>query len=96
MRKTDKRKQKAFKYYLMGLNSKEIAKLLDISFRTVQSYMLKDNWSKKRKITTLKSEVLRYYELGYSYDQLKEMFGVSRATIYNYLKTARAFKKRKK
>lgn len=96
MLKKDKRKQKAFKYYCMGLNSKEIAKLLDISFRTVQSYMLKENWNEKRKVSTLKSEVLRYYELGYTYKQLIEMFGVSRATIYNYLKDARKFKKRKK
>ena len=40
MRITTKEKlKKAYKYYRMGLNSKEIAKLLDVSFRTVQDYL---------------------------------------------------------
>ena len=39
---------KAYKYYCLGLNSKEIAKLLDISFRTVQNYMSAENWKQKR------------------------------------------------
>ncbi len=40
---------KAYKYYCMGLNSKEIAKLLDCSFRTVQNYMSAENWKEKRQ-----------------------------------------------
>ncbi len=40
---------KAFKYYCMGLNSKEIAKLMGCSFRTVQNYMSAENWKAKRK-----------------------------------------------
>ncbi len=39
---------KAFKYYCKGLNSKEIAKLLNCSFRTVQNYMSAENWKEKR------------------------------------------------
>ncbi|WP_367180382.1 terminase gpP N-terminus-related DNA-binding protein [Tenacibaculum sp. M341] len=40
--------KKAYKYYCLGLNSKEIAKLLDCSYRTIQNYMTKQNWKKKR------------------------------------------------
>lgn len=40
---------KAFEYYCKGLNSKEIARLLDCSFRTVQNYMHSENWKEKRK-----------------------------------------------
>lgn len=40
--------KKAYKYYCMGLNSKEIAKLLDCSYRTVQNYMSAENWKAKR------------------------------------------------
>jgi len=40
--------QKAFKYYCMRLNSKEIAKLLDCSYRTIQNYMSAENWKEKR------------------------------------------------
>lgn len=41
--------KKAFKYYCKGLTSKEIAKLLDCSYRTVQNYMSAENWKQKRK-----------------------------------------------
>ncbi|MCB4807130.1 hypothetical protein LG651_02625 [Tamlana sp. 62-3] len=41
--------KKAFNYYCMGLNSKEIAKLLDCSYRTIQNYMSSENWKDKRK-----------------------------------------------
>jgi hypothetical protein len=41
-------KAKAYKYYCKGLNSKEIAKLLNISFRTVQNWIYRSNWKAKR------------------------------------------------
>ena len=42
--------KKGFEYYCKGLNSKEIGKLLDCSFRTVQNYMSAENWKKKRNV----------------------------------------------
>ena len=61
MRKTNEQlKQKAFYYYSLGLNSKEIAKLLNISYRTIQGYMYKENWKGKRDPTPIKQKV---YEL---------------------------------
>lgn len=47
--KTEIDKTKAFEYYCKHLNSKEIAKLLECSFRTVQNYMSTENWKEKRK-----------------------------------------------
>lgn len=41
--------EKAFKYYCLGLNSKEIGKLLDCSYRTIQNYMSSDNWKQKKE-----------------------------------------------
>lgn len=41
--------KRAFKYYCLGLNSKEIAKLLNCSYRTVQNYMSTENWKAKRQ-----------------------------------------------
>ncbi|MBB1192603.1 hypothetical protein DNC80_02835 [Flavobacterium sp. SOK18b] len=43
-------KAKAYEYYCKGLNSKEIGKLLDCSFRTIQNYMSAENWKHKRKV----------------------------------------------
>lgn len=42
-------KAKGFKYYCKDLNSKEIAKLLDVSFRTVQNWIYRNDWKAKRK-----------------------------------------------
>jgi len=39
---------KAYKYYCLGLNSKEIAKLLDCSYRTIQNVMTTEKWKAKR------------------------------------------------
>ena len=46
---TDQAKRQAFKYYCMGLNSKEIAELLDCSYRTIQNFMSAENWKEKRQ-----------------------------------------------
>jgi DNA-directed RNA polymerase specialized sigma24 family protein len=54
MKKTRLNTQKAFKYYFLGLNSKEIAKLLNCSYRTVQNYMSLENWKEKRKNLKIK------------------------------------------
>lgn len=42
-------KAKAFRYYCMGLNSHEISKLLDCSYRTIQNFMSGENWKEKRQ-----------------------------------------------
>lgn len=40
--------KKAFRYYCFGLTSKELAKLFDVSFRTVQGLMSRENWKQRR------------------------------------------------
>lgn len=40
--------KKGFYYYCLGLNSKEIGKLLDCSYRTVQNYMSSENWKERK------------------------------------------------
>ena len=47
-KKKEIEKAKAYEYYCKGLNSKEISKLLDCSFRTIQNYMSAENWKQKR------------------------------------------------
>ena len=96
MRKVDRLKAKAYKYFCMGLNSKEIAKLLDISFRTVQSYMSSDGWKKKQKPENLKFEALKLYELGHSYEQIAEILNIGRTSVYLYLKQTRTYIEKQK
>lgn len=87
---------KAYKYFLMGLNSKEIAKLLDISFRTVQGYMSRGKWKEQRKADNLKHEVLKLYESGETYNEIAEKLKISRTSVYNKLKQSRLFKENQK
>jgi transposase len=96
VRKVDRKKAKAYKYFCMGLNSKEIAKLLDISFRTVQAYMSADSWKKKQKPENLKFEALKLYELGNSYEQIAQILNVSRTSVYLYLKQTRTYIEKQK
>jgi len=49
MTKNKVNSKKAFEYYCKGLNSKEIAKLLDCSYRTIQNFMSAENWKEKKK-----------------------------------------------
>jgi len=88
------REQEAYRFYMMGLNSKEIAKLLDVSYRTVQGYMSRGRWKEKREPEALKYEALKLYQLGFTYIEIAKRLSVSRTTAYNYLKHTRDFKKR--
>jgi uncharacterized protein YjcR len=57
-------KEKAYEYYAMGLNSKEIGKLLDLSFRTVQNYMSAESWKEKREAYQARErkKIIKEYE----------------------------------
>jgi DNA-binding CsgD family transcriptional regulator len=94
--KPDLKKAKAYKYFCMGLNSKEIGKLLDLSFRTVQNYMSNDDWHKKQKPANLKFEALKLYEFGKSYNEIAEILNVSRTSVYLYLKETRSYTQKQK
>ncbi len=63
MRNKDEIKDRALKYYCMGLNSKEIGKLLEMSHRTIQGYMSKENWKGQRADLQQKAEkrIIRKY-----------------------------------
>ena len=78
-------KNKAFQYYCKGLNSKEIAKLLDLSYRTIQGYMLKDNWKLKRNPTPIKIHAYDLHTKGFSYKGIAQKLNVSRSTVYNWI-----------
>lgn len=39
----------AKRYFLLGLNSKEISKLMDIPYRTIQNWICEYHWKQERK-----------------------------------------------
>jgi len=85
-KKNQTTKQRAFYYYSLGLNSKEIAKLLDVSPRTIQGYAYRGNWKNKINPTPLKQRVFELHRKGISQPQIAKLLNVSRTTIYLWLK----------
>jgi hypothetical protein len=63
MRNTEKIKLEAFRLYCLGLTSKEIGKLLDVPFRTVQGYMTGEGWKEKRQADREREEMRIYKRL---------------------------------
>lgn len=85
---TPQQKQ-AFKYYNMGLNSKEISKLIEVSFRTIQSWIFKFNWKAKRTPPNKKLKALELVNKGMTYKTISKRFDVSEQTIYKWLRDLR-------
>jgi len=79
-------KQKAYQYYCKGLNSKEIAKLLNLSYRTVQGYMQKGNWKQKRNPDPIKIIAYNLYKLELSKKKIAETLNISLSTVQNWSK----------
>jgi uncharacterized protein YjcR len=67
-------KEKAFEYYCMGLTSKEIGKLLNLSFRTVQNYMSTEHWKERREAFAERErkKIIRQYEKELKYGNGKK------------------------
>lgn len=56
MRYANEIKETAFGYYCKGLNSKEIAKLMNLKYRSIQEFMQKEGWKKQRSDLQAKEE----------------------------------------
>ncbi len=84
MAKNDLKIQQAYKYYCKGLNSKEIAILLNCSYRTVQGYISSGNWSKTRLPTDIMRLAVSMLNRGYARKQVAKQLNVSVGTVDNY------------
>ena len=85
---TKETKTKAYKYYCMGLNSKEIAKLLDLNFRTVQQIMKRENWKNNLNPIGLTERIQKMRKNKFSYSEIAEKLKISKSTVYKHLKTS--------
>ncbi len=93
---TQKQKTKAYNYYLMGLNSKEIALLVDSDFRAVQHLAQSENWNQSEQKDNRKTKALELYQSGQNYKAIAERLRVGRTTVYNWIKETREFKAKQK
>lgn len=78
--------EQAYKYYCKGLNSKEIAKLLDCSYRTVQGYITAGKWNINRPPVAKAQLAVKMLNQGYSRSQIAKQLNISVSTVDNYRK----------
>ena len=83
-------KEKAAKYYIMGLTLPEISKLLNNApVRTLEKWQLSEKWTSLRSCSNLQQQVLRLYEAGKSRKQISQLVNRNESTVYRWIKKAR-------
>src|ERR1035437_8591014 len=79
---TAETKEKARKYYLMGLNKQDISKLLDnIPVRTLEKWQLTDCWTDLKKIKGIKLRALELSEAGKSLEEIAQILKNTKTNI---------------
>ncbi|BDX39315.1 hypothetical protein CYCD_26700 [Tenuifilaceae bacterium CYCD] len=87
---TIEHKEKARKYYLMGLNLAEISKLLDgCPVRTIEKWQQAEKWADIKKHKNIKLRALELKHNGKTYNEIGEMLKISEVTVWRYIKDAK-------
>lgn len=76
-------------YYMKGLNYKEIAKLLDISSRTVQRYVNESGCKHLTEPKTIQQRAIEMHSRGWSYAEIAKRLNVSKTSIYLWHRKAK-------
>jgi len=93
---TAEHREKARRYYLMGLNLQEISKLLDgASVRTIEKWQIREQWTALREAEPLKERVLSLQRAGRSYSEIAGLLKINRVTVWRWLKQAKEAKQTK-
>lgn len=90
MDKKSQKVQQAYKYHCKGLNSKEIAKLLNCSYRTVQGYITAGKWNNSRQPTPKAQLAVKWLKMGYTRKEVSKRLNVSISTVDNYRRAINA------
>jgi predicted DNA-binding protein YlxM (UPF0122 family) len=87
---TSEQKDKARKYYLMGLSLPEIGILLNgCPVRTLEKWQLSDKWTDLKQPESVKFRAKELSESGKSYSDIADILKISRVTVWRYIKEAR-------
>lgn len=74
------------RYFNMGLTSSEIAKLLDLTQRTVQRYIKKCDLREENRALPLEEKAFRMVQDGFSYSEIGKKLEVTKTTVYNWMR----------
>jgi len=86
---TTEQREKARKYYLMGLNMEEISKLLDgCPFRTIEKWQNLEQWKLLKKTKPIEIRALELKKAGKTVKEIAKLIEVSEITVWRYTKKA--------
>ena len=83
---TNPKEAMAYRYYVMGLNTREIGKLLDLSPRTIERYMQAGKWKESVNGKTVEVKAYELRQGGKTYVEIAKVLQVSKSTVHYYLK----------
>jgi uncharacterized protein YjcR len=87
-------REKARKYYLMGLNLHEVSKLLDgCPVRTLEKWQQAEKWTELKKPENIKLRAKELFESGKTYLEIADLLKIGYTTVWRYLKQARKAEK---
>ncbi|MDD4992151.1 MAG: helix-turn-helix domain containing protein [Paludibacter sp.] len=82
-------REKARKYYLMGLNMQEISKLMDgLPVRTLEKWQTVEQWTALKNCKPIKQRALELKKAGRTMQEISETLKISRVTAWRYIKNA--------
>ena len=83
-------KDKATRYYIMGLTLPEISLLLNNTpVRTLEKWQSLYKWTELKTPTNIKDKVLQLHESGKRLEDIAEIVNKSVSTVYRWIKSAR-------
>lgn len=88
MRKETTKEKEIYKYYLLGLTNKEIAKLTDLSERTIQRVIKECHFKELAKPQPIAERAQSLRAKGLTYVEIAKALKCSKTSVYNYLKRA--------
>ena len=84
---TAEQREKARKYYLMGLNMEEISKLLDgLPVRTLEKWQFSEQWTALKNCKPIKQRALDMKNAGKTMQEISKTLNISTVTAWRYIK----------
>lgn len=87
-------REKARKYYLMGLNLSEVSKLLDgCPVRTIEKWQQVEKWTEQKKPDNIKLRAKELFFNGKTYQEISDLLKIGRTSVWRYIKQAKGVEK---
>ena len=84
-------KDKAARYYIMGLNLSEISLLLgNTPIRTLEKWQLSGKWTSLKNCKNIMEQVLQLHEAGKTRKEIAGLVDRDQSTVYRWIKKAKS------